>query len=218
MNGINRAKSLKEAKQILREDYGYSDYEIKTLFDDNMLMTMVDSLSYRDASRELSIDIESLSLSQEGESKMNIVINHIKKGVNINKSFMRYYHIINGNIFFIGREVIYDGRRYVIVFSHESTSYLTDNSRFIEVDHSEIKIINEKILFDKVKELFEIVYDLIRDKMSIVSYIEIFSHIYDIDIPSMIGSMREDMRDKVIKHLTPHMEERNLDISSVINI
>lgn len=210
MNQITRAKSLKEAKQILKEEYGYSDYDISITFDDNTLMSMVDSLYSRDISRQLNIDIESIGLTKDGASKMHIVIEHIKRGVIVDRHFMRYHHVIDGNIFFIGREVIFDGKRYVIVFSDDRLVYITDNSKFMGVAHEEIKIINEKITFDKVKELFEIVYDLILDKIDVISYVEIFAHIYDIELASMITDLRADIKERVMKRLKPYMDERNL--------
>lgn len=217
MNGISKAKSLKEAKKILIEEYGYSEYDISVLFDDNTIMAMVNDFSNADMSRELSISIDSLNISDENANKINFVIKHIKQSVNIYKDYIRFYHIIDGNIFYNGRKVMYEGKRYTVIYSDYKKAYLTDNTRFFCILLDEIKIINEKIVFQDIRELFEATYDLMKDKIELVSYIEIFSHIYDIDIKSILPELRTDMKESVINHLKPYAEKANLDLNDLAN-
>lgn len=204
---VGKCKNIKEAKEFLCSEFGYTMKELSSLYDDNDIMRMIDDDNISDTQQQIVVSTRSESISQESLDLMNFIIENIKFTVNIYKDNLRFYHILDGEIYHVGRKVMSDGKRYLVSYYDKMSDvvYLTDNSRFISVKTSEIKLINENILFEEIKELFEETWNNVNGKINLASYLEVFSYIYDMDIKSLISNLNSDMKQILNVHLKNYL-------------
>jgi hypothetical protein len=191
---IGKCKNIKEAKEFLCSEFGYTMKELSSLYDDNDIMRMVDDDNISDTQQQIVVSTRSESISQESLDLMNFIIENIKFTVNIYKDNLRFYHILDGEIYHVGRKVMSDGKRYLVSYYDKMSDvvYLTDNSRFISVKTSEIK-------------LFEETWNNVNGKINLASYLEVFSYIYDMDIKSLISNLNSDMKQILNVHLKNYL-------------
>lgn len=204
---IGKCKNIKEARAFLCEDMECTQEELKTYYDDNDIMRMIDDDNISDSQQQIVVSSRNNGISQESIDLTDLVIENIKFTVNVYKDNLRFYHMLTGDIYHVGRKVMSDGKRYVVSY-HDKISdkvYLTDNSKFISVDVSETKLINENILFEEIGELFEETWKNIDGKINLASYLEIFSHIYDMDIKTFISRLNDDMKRSLNSHLKSYL-------------
>ena len=209
---IGKCKSYKEAVKFLMEEHGCSKIEILQLYEENEVLRMIDDDNRSEISQPISISSRSEDLSAESKNVMNFIIDKIKFTVNKYKEHTRFYSMINGEIYYVGRKIIYDGKRYGVVHYNETDNmlYLTDNMKFIKVHSSNVKIINENILFEEIGDLFEKTYSVISDKINLATYLEIFSYIYNMEVTIFITRMNKDMKLILKNHLEAYLMKRNL--------
>lgn len=204
---IGKCKSLKEAKLFLIAEFGYSAMELSEIYEDNEIMRMIDDDNIADSQQQIVVSSRSPDISQESANRTEFVIENIKHAVNIHKEYLRFYNILVGEIYHVGRKVMSDGKRYVVVY-HDKISdkvYLTDNSKFVSVKVSDVKLINENILFEEIGGLFEETWKIVSGKINLASYLEIFSYIYDMDIKTFISRLNPEMKDSLNKHLKSYL-------------
>lgn len=211
---IGKCKNLKEAVQFLMLEYNYTQTELAQVYDSNEILRMIDDDNRAEMSQPLVFNPRDIGISTESAGKMDFVIDAIKFTINKQKDNFKFYHMIAGEIFYIGRKVMFDGKRYSVVYHNKNTSrvYLTDNSRFISAIESNVKIINENILFDEIGDLFEGVYSNISDEINFISYLEIFSHIYDIELSTFIVKLNSDMKTTLKNSLKGYLTRNSLKL------
>lgn len=209
---IGKCKNLKEATQFLMAEYNYTQTELAQVYDNNEILRMIDDDNRAEMSQHLVFNVKDIGISNESAGKMDFVMDAIKFTINKQKDHFKFYHMISGEIFYIGRKVMYDCKRYSVVYHNKSKGkiYLTDNSRFISAMETNVKIINENILFEEIGGLFEGVYSNISDEINFVSYLEIFSHIYDIELASFIVKLNVEMKETLKSSLKGYLTRNNL--------
>lgn len=211
---IGKCKNIKEAVNFLMNEYNYSRIELSQVYDDNEILRMIDDDNRAEMAQPLVFNIKDLTISAESAGKIEFVIEAIRFTINKSKDHFKFYHMISGEIYYIGRKVMYAGKRYSVVFHDKDLDviYLTDNTKLIATNEYSIKIINENILYDEIGDLFVNVYSNIQDKINFVSYLEVFSHIYDIELASFIVKLNVEMKENLKNSLRSYLTRNNLEL------
>lgn len=204
---IGKCKNIKEAKIFLMDEFGYTAKELSEIYEDNEIMRMIDDDSISDSQQQIVVSPRNSDISQESMNRMDMVIDHIKHTVNIHKEHLRFYHMLIGDIYHVGRKVMSDGKRYVVVYHDKICGkvHLTDNSKFICVNTADIKLMNENILYEEIGGLFEETWKNLNNKINLASYLEIFSYIYDMEITLFISRLNQDMKSSLNSHLKNYL-------------
>jgi len=219
LNSLGEAKNIEEGIHFLMKEYNYTREEVLNCFHYNEIMNMIDLDNRSDNSINLSIIEESRGRSYSQRQEDNLVMDCILLSANKNPRYIKYYSMIIGDIFHVGRKVTYESKRYSVFFSNDTTVFLTDTTRIVLAPIEEVSIIMEDLNCPELFELFEFSFDIMKEnrKFGISKYIDIFCQLFDLCINKLISSLSKYYKESLIDELGSYLENNKLsyDISKV---
>ena len=218
MERISEANNIKEAIEFMCEEYGMTKLEVLETFSENDILHMMDTENVSENQIKLDVIKDDNNISYSSMQEINLVISCILTASNHNQDFIKYYSMISGDVFYIGRKVTFQGKRYTVFFSVGEKIYITDGNCNLCVTKEDINIIVEDFNNVEIINLFKLSHSFLNNKtkFSMCRFVEIFANMFDLNLTKFMKLAGDEINHIVIKELKKYSGNSNYNFGNVM--
>ena len=217
LESISECKNIKEAREFLCNEYNCDRNELAQMFDDHEIMRMINDEASMDSSVKFAISEQPEGLSIESKRQLEYVMECVLSSVNKHPEHSKYYDMISGEIYYVGRKVTHMGKRYSVVLEIENEVIITDSNKILSVSREEANIMAEEINSQEISELFKLSYEcsINYKNIGICRFFELFVYIFDLDIKKFIKQIDKSLIEIIEISLRKYSKKDNLSLSFI---